>query len=184
MGDPHIPHNWGRNPKETLSLRGRAVYGGVGLKMEPSQLPADPGQGLASLGSTGEMGINQEIPSGSVLAQGAWVSLHSEWIKDSSTSSHKWSSYLFSLAGTESQKFFYDPFLAPTPVVFGNLKQHPKFPRPNFSLWELQPDDVRLNIRCHWSSQARLCHQLPAAAPSHGVRCGPGRCHGHRPQGG
>jgi len=73
-------------------------------------------------------------------------------------------------------------FLAPTPVFFGNLKQHPKFPRPNFSLWKPRPDDVRLNIRCHWSSQAGLCHQLPAAAPFPGVMCGPGRCQGHRPQ--
>ena len=76
-------------------------------------------------------------------------------------------------------------FLAPTPVFFGNLKQHPKFPRPNFSLWKPRPDDVRLNIRCHWSSQARLCHQLPAAAPSQGVQgvmCGPGRCQDHQPQ--
>ena len=86
--------------------------------MEPSQFPTDPGQSLASLGSTGEMGLNQEAPSGSVLAQRAWVSLYSEWIKDSSTSSHKWCSCLFSLAGTESQKFFYDPFSGPHPCFF------------------------------------------------------------------
>lgn len=73
-------------------------------------------------------------------------------------------------------------FLALTPVFFGTLKQHPKFSLPNFSLWELQPDDVRLHIRCHWSSQAGLCHQLPAAAPSPGVRCGPGRWHDRQPR--
>lgn len=40
-------------------------------------------------------------------------------------------------------------FLTLTPIFFGN----PKCPLPNFSLRELQPDDVRQNIRCHWSSQ-------------------------------
>jgi hypothetical protein len=49
-------------------------------------------------------------------------------------------------------------FLALTPVFFGPLKLHPKFPLPNFSLWEPQLDDVRLNIRSHWSSSSL---QLP-----------------------
>ena len=64
------------------------------------------------------MELNQETASRSMLAQRVWVSLYSEWIKGSSASSHKWSSWLFSLAGIESQKFFYDPFSGPHPCFF------------------------------------------------------------------
>lgn len=143
--------------------------------MALSRLQADLGQGLASLWSGGEMELTQETaPSftrGSVLSQGTWVPLYGEERKDFSVSSHPWSSCLFPLAGTEAQKFSYDPFSGPHPwFFFGNLKPQPKFPLPNFSLWEPQPGDVRLNIRRHWSSQAWLCDQLPVGAPSLGVR--------------
>lgn len=115
LRDPLTPRKRGGSQ---VSLGSERCAEKVGARQSPASFPW-PRTGRLLAGSCPRC-TDLEQPRWERVRRGAGVPLSRERMKESSASSHEWSLCLFSRAGTESQKFFYDPFSGLSPCFFWN----------------------------------------------------------------